>query len=237
VSDRTELYRRLPLLEGDRWWLGRAAGSPDGRVLELGAGTGRLTAAFAEAGHHVTAVENDPAMLEELRGRLGGRIEVVEADVVELPAGPPVGLVALPASLLNELPNAEARRSAMAGAARRCRPDGTVALQLLSPWWLVRLPLRSTGRLHPADGSAAIDVAIEADDFDVWRARRRATLTYRFDDGTVLRDELDAAVVTPDELLDDLAAAGLETVTASDDASPGGPDLDHAPWYVVARPR
>ena len=41
------------------------------RVLDLGAGTGKLTAALVALGAEVTAVEPDPAMLAELRRSLG----------------------------------------------------------------------------------------------------------------------------------------------------------------------
>jgi SAM-dependent methyltransferase len=50
-----------------RWALELAPGS---RVLELGAGTGKLTAALVALGLEVVAVEPDPAMLTELRGAL-----------------------------------------------------------------------------------------------------------------------------------------------------------------------
>lgn len=50
-----------------RWALGLAPGS---RVLDLGAGTGKLTAALVAMGADVTAVEPDPAMLTELRRAL-----------------------------------------------------------------------------------------------------------------------------------------------------------------------
>jgi SAM-dependent methyltransferase len=50
-----------------RWALEAATGP---RVLDLGAGTGKLTAALVELGAEVIAVEPDPAMLTELRRAL-----------------------------------------------------------------------------------------------------------------------------------------------------------------------
>ncbi|MEV5632212.1 class I SAM-dependent methyltransferase [Micromonospora tulbaghiae] len=50
-----------------RWALEPAPGA---RVLDLGAGTGKLTATLAEVTGEVTAVEPDPAMLAELRRAL-----------------------------------------------------------------------------------------------------------------------------------------------------------------------
>ncbi|MEV6009017.1 class I SAM-dependent methyltransferase [Streptomyces sp. NPDC051976] len=58
---------------GVRWALEPALGVADGGpldVLDLGAGTGKLTGSLVALGHRVTAVEPDPGMLAELRGRL-----------------------------------------------------------------------------------------------------------------------------------------------------------------------
>src|ERR1041384_2839777 len=52
-----------------RWALEPAPGP---RVLDLGAGTGKLTATLIAAGVEVVAVEPDPAMLAELRHALPG---------------------------------------------------------------------------------------------------------------------------------------------------------------------
>lgn len=50
-----------------QWAIERAPGT---RVLDLGAGTGKLTARLVELGVEVVAVERDAAMLEELRDAL-----------------------------------------------------------------------------------------------------------------------------------------------------------------------
>jgi 23S rRNA (adenine-N6)-dimethyltransferase len=53
-------------------------------VLDLGAGTGALTAPLLDAGAHVVAVELHAARLSELRARYGDRVIVVRADLREL---------------------------------------------------------------------------------------------------------------------------------------------------------
>ena len=40
------------------------------RILELGAGSGRVTIPLARDGHHVTALDQSRAMLAKLRGRI-----------------------------------------------------------------------------------------------------------------------------------------------------------------------
>jgi SAM-dependent methyltransferase len=236
AEERAELYRRLPVLDSDRWWLELARAAPGGRVLELGAGAGRLTAAFLDAGLEVTAVERDPAMLAALRARVGARAQVVAADVSALPPLPAAGLVVLPSSLLNELPDAAARRRVLTGAARRCRPDGHVALHLLGPWWLAALNGRTRGTLRPAHGAGDVEVTITAGPFDAWRGRRRARLDYRFADGATLEDHLDAAVVTGDELSTGLTQAGLAIEQRYGAAPPAGPPDEGPAWHLVCRP-
>jgi SAM-dependent methyltransferase len=236
AEERAELYRRLPVLDSDRWWLELARAAPGGRVLELGAGAGRLTAAFLDAGLEVTAVERDPAMLAALRARVGDRAQVVAADVTALPPLPAAGLVVLPSSLLNELPGTAARRQVLAGAARRCRPDGRVALHLLGPWWLAALSGRTRGTLRPSDGTPDVGVTITAGPFDAWGGRRRARLDYRFADGASLQDHLDAAIVTGEQLSAELADAGLSIEQRCGAAPPGGSPDDGPAWHLVCRP-
>ncbi|HEX7622298.1 MAG TPA: 16S rRNA (adenine(1518)-N(6)/adenine(1519)-N(6))-dimethyltransferase RsmA [Anaeromyxobacteraceae bacterium] len=58
--------------------------SPGERVVELGAGLGHLTARLLARGAEVTAVERDRDMAAVLRGELGDRITLLEADAVKI---------------------------------------------------------------------------------------------------------------------------------------------------------
>lgn len=59
---------------------------PAGRVLEMGAGSGRLTEALARAGLEVWAVDRSDAMLQRARHRLGEppHVHLIHADMVQL---------------------------------------------------------------------------------------------------------------------------------------------------------
>jgi len=75
-----------------------AAPRPGGHVLELGAGLGHLTARLLARGARVTAVERDRDMARVLRGELGDRITLLEADAARLDyaalaAGQPMAVV------------------------------------------------------------------------------------------------------------------------------------------------
>jgi SAM-dependent methyltransferase len=71
---------------GDVTWyrdLARASGGP---VLELGAGTGRVALAIAEAGVAIHALDANPRMLQVLRSKLAARPADVQARVTLIPA-------------------------------------------------------------------------------------------------------------------------------------------------------
>ena len=60
-------------------WMGR-------RILDVGSGTGAVSAWFAQNSYNVISVENDPAMLKQQRAKLGDHpsLRIVEADILEL---------------------------------------------------------------------------------------------------------------------------------------------------------
>lgn len=67
-----------------RW----AGVEPGARVLEVGAGTGQLTAALLELGHRVVAVEPGRQMADRLRALPGpGELRVLAAPVAEVDLG------------------------------------------------------------------------------------------------------------------------------------------------------
>jgi len=120
-----------------RWALESAPGL---RVLDLGAGTGKLTATLVAVGADVTAVEPDPAMLTELRHALpDARALPGSAEAIPLPdasvdavlagnamhwfdmavAGPEIARVLVPGGILAGLWNVmDDRADWVAGLAR-----------------------------------------------------------------------------------------------------------------------
>jgi SAM-dependent methyltransferase len=92
-----EVYRRLAV--GREPQIIDAAVAPGASLLELGCGTGRVTIELARLGHHVTAVDESPAMLAELPRDRG--IEPVEADIGGLDLGRRFDAVILGSHLLN----------------------------------------------------------------------------------------------------------------------------------------
>jgi SAM-dependent methyltransferase len=75
------------------------AGRPVRRALEIGAGTGKATRAFANRGVAVTATDPDAAMLSELRRHVPGSVTTVHAAFEDLALTPVYELVFAAASL------------------------------------------------------------------------------------------------------------------------------------------
>lgn len=113
-----------------------------GPILELAAGTGRLAIPLAEAGHRVTAVDLDPAMLERARRALDragretrARLELVEADLVGLALGDAGSyqLAFLGLNSLFLLATRDAQREAIRTLARHLAPDGLAVVDVWLP--------------------------------------------------------------------------------------------------------
>lgn len=108
-----------------------------GTVLELGAGTGRLTAGLAARGLNVVGVDISPVMLSQaqarvaaLPGEVRGRIELVRGDMTALGLKRTFDLVMLPFFTLAHVPTGAAWKNTFAVAARHLAPGGRVAVHL-----------------------------------------------------------------------------------------------------------
>jgi SAM-dependent methyltransferase len=106
-------------------------------VLELGAGTGRLTAALAARGLKVTGVDIAPTMLVQAKARLAqlsaeiqARIELRHADMTTLDLRRAFDLVVCPFFTLAHVPAGAAWRNTFATAARHLGPGGLAAFHL-----------------------------------------------------------------------------------------------------------
>lgn len=130
-------------------------------VLELGAGTGKLTSVLVEQGHAVHATDPDPAMLDVLRERVPGA-SVKQASAEEIPANDRSVDVVVVAQAFHWFDH----ERALPEIARVLRPGGHLALVWNSrderiPW--VRRLGGTIGR-QDADTSSA-DVVAESDLF------------------------------------------------------------------------
>jgi demethylmenaquinone methyltransferase/2-methoxy-6-polyprenyl-1,4-benzoquinol methylase len=102
-------------------------------VLEIGCGTGALTAELLAAGARVTALDQNPEMLERARARIDGPPEPVACEWLERTASEIDGLPAAAfdcvaaAFSLSEM-SADERRFVLAAARERLRPEGRIAI-------------------------------------------------------------------------------------------------------------
>lgn len=113
----------------------------DGPIVELAAGSGRLAVPLAAAGHRVTAVDNDPAMLARARQRAAdaelpdGRLELIEADLLDLPPvvdqGRALAFIALNSIML--LGTRDAQRAAIGALAGQVGPGGLAVVDAWLP--------------------------------------------------------------------------------------------------------
>ncbi len=119
-----------------RWGAGRLGLEPGARVLDVGAGTGKLTRGLVALGFEVVAVEPGAPMLEQLRAA------VPEAEAVEGPAESiPLRDESVDAGFAGQAFHWFDRARALPELHRVVRPRGGIAL--LWNWWDERDPLQA----------------------------------------------------------------------------------------------
>lgn len=107
--------------------LARQEGGP---ILDLGAGTGRVTLDLAAAGHDVTAVDADPVLLDELAERARARgleVRCITADARALDAAGAFSLVLAPMQFLQIMGGEPGRAALLERVAACLNPGGAFA--------------------------------------------------------------------------------------------------------------
>jgi SAM-dependent methyltransferase len=138
------------------------------RILELGAGSGRVTVPLARDGRYIVAVDRSPAMLDRLRDRVArlpaaaaSRIEPVAGDLRTFSVR---GKFPLAIAAFNVLEHLYTRGEVMACLERiaaHLSPDGAFAFDVQLPdlSWLTRDPGRRWARTRftdPTTGRAMV---------------------------------------------------------------------------------
>ncbi|MEA2653952.1 MAG: hypothetical protein QOI37_1179 [Chloroflexota bacterium] len=212
-------------------------------------GTGRLAIPIAEAGHRVTGIDLDPAMLDRARAKVTGtsaeeRLTLVEGDMVDLrlPDAGRFGLAFIALNSLLVLPTRTAQRKAVQALADHLAPGGLAVVDVWLPDAddLARFDGRiilEWPRLEPETGA----IVTKTDSAQHDAASATVTLTTIFEEGGqgaparrwVRRDQL--RLVSADELRDFAEAAGLvvEILAGGYDMGPMGPGSERAILLAV----
>jgi SAM-dependent methyltransferase len=122
-----EVYRRLPAMGEPE--LVDALVRPRARILDLGAGTGRIADPLVALGHEVVAVDGSAEMLAHVR-----RARPHHARIEELHLGERFDAVLLASHLVNT-PDDGLRRALLDAARRHLDDGGRLLLQWHEPGW------------------------------------------------------------------------------------------------------
>ncbi len=222
------------------------AGRTDRPIVELAVGSGRVSIPLAEAGHRVTGIDLDPAMLARARARaadagqgIEGRLSLVRGDLFEtLPEGAGAfGLAILALNSILVLGGPREQRRAIAVLADLLAPGGIGVVDAWQP--LAEDLVRFDGRLSlewlRRDPESGRDVAkLAAAWYD--GATRAVTLTTIFDEAApgaspARWSRVDVLhLISADELRAHAEEAGLvvEVVAGDYDLTPLGPGAERA---------
>lgn len=110
------------------------AGEAGGVILDVGAGTGRVSLDLARDGFPVVALDSDPLLLQALSRRAGGlSVETVMADAREFDVDRRFSLILLPMQTLQLFGGRSGRAAFLRRALRHLDRGGVVAAAIADP--------------------------------------------------------------------------------------------------------
>jgi SAM-dependent methyltransferase len=175
----------------------------DAEILELGAGSGRITHPLIALGRRVVAVDFNPEMLELIEGA-----ETVLSRIEDLALGRTFGGVLLMSNLINH-PDREARLALLRAVQRHLGPHGVALIERYEP---------GSGEDPTPTERQRYGITIRA--FDIRREGQLLYQTIEYDAGArgrwLVKIE-GTRILTDDEMLADLAATGLRLLRWVDD--------------------
>jgi SAM-dependent methyltransferase len=210
------------------------ASAYSGPVLDIGAGTGRVTLELARGGLEVTALDRDPDLLAELRRRAGDLpVLTVCADARDFALGRRFDLCLVPMQTIQLLGGAEGRRGFWRCAREHLAQGGRLAVAIadeLDPFDVAAGALAPLPDVCERDGVvySSLPTAIRADgDGFVLEREREVVAT----DGTLSRqsDRIRLDQVSAHGLEREASAAGLKVAGRAEIAA----TQDHVGSRVV----
>jgi SAM-dependent methyltransferase len=113
------------------------AGEHDGALLDIGCGTGRVALALAAAGHDVTGLDSEPALVGALAARArerAVRVRTAVADARTFDLGRTFALVIAPMQVAQLMGGAAGRAGMLRSVRRHLEPGGVFAAALADPF-------------------------------------------------------------------------------------------------------
>ena len=166
-----------------------------GRMLELGAGAGRVSVPLARRGLDVTALELSPAMIERGRAfsaRENVRIHWHQADMRDFDLSARFPLVIAPFNALMHLYALDDQDRALERIAAHLEPGGVFAFDLYQPRFGAENALRHEGETFTDSDGSRTDVLVRQ---RIDRTAQMASTTYFVDriapDGSLSREVLE----------------------------------------------
>lgn len=237
-----DIYDDFCVFDADLGFFRELARQAGGPVLELMAGTGRVSLPMLEGGVDLTCVDSSPAMLAILRRKLAARglcASTICADVCRLPLKLGYELVVLPFQGFCELVGETEQRGLMEEAARVLAPGRRFVCTSHNP--AVR---RATidGRWHEigrfendaartlvlnlrTDYSNRPEVVVGQQKVEVFDPRGRLMDTREVD--------LEFSLVEPDEIISQASSVGLRVVELMGDYGGSVFDPSSSPAFIA----